>query len=124
MIPFLFPFSRGLLFPLVALDKIYFFFLILGRKRSGSPRDRLDYRGDRMGPPERSLSHGRDPSIGQRAGSSSRNRDPRIDDRMRRISPEQMPRERYRLDRKQTLFLKQWLFDFRLLSEREIVQKY
>ncbi|XP_064093299.1 zinc finger CCCH domain-containing protein 13-like isoform X1 [Macrobrachium nipponense] len=65
------------------------------RKRSGSPRERLDYRGDRIGHPERSLSHGRDPNMGSRAGSSSRNRDPRIDERMRRISPEQIARERY-----------------------------
>ncbi|XP_066952583.1 fl(2)d-associated complex component-like isoform X3 [Macrobrachium rosenbergii] len=68
------------------------------RKRSGSPRERLDYRGDRIGHPERSLSHGRDPNMGSRAGSSSRNRDPRIDERMRRISPEQIARERYRAD--------------------------
>ena len=29
MIPFLFPFSRGLLFPLVALDKIYVTFMCM-----------------------------------------------------------------------------------------------
>ena len=29
MIPFLFPFSRGLLFPLVALDKINDFFVLI-----------------------------------------------------------------------------------------------
>ncbi|XP_042211758.1 serine/arginine repetitive matrix protein 2-like isoform X2 [Homarus americanus] len=69
------------------------------RKRSGSPRDRLDYRSDRMGLPERALSHGRDASIVSHAGSSSRNRDPRVDERVRRISPEQMGRERFRYEK-------------------------
>lgn len=73
------------------------YFVIIGRKRSGSPRDRLDYRSDRIGMPERSLSHGRDASIvAHTGGSSSRSRDPRIDERVRRISPEQLGRERYR----------------------------
>ena len=35
MIPFLFPFSRGLLFPLVALDKIYVFFFFFAKILSG-----------------------------------------------------------------------------------------
>lgn len=48
-----------------------------------------------MAVPERSLSHGRDPSLGSHAGSS-RGRDPRVDDRMRRMSPEQLGRDRYR----------------------------
>ena len=69
----------------------------LGRKRSLTPRDRLDYRGDRTSTSERSLSHGRDGSL--TCMSSSRLRDPRTDDRMRRLtSPtDNMPRDRYRL---------------------------
>ncbi|XP_071519381.1 uncharacterized protein [Panulirus ornatus] len=69
------------------------------RKRSGSPRDRLDYRSDRIGMPERSLSHGRDAGVVTHTGSSSRSRDPRIDERARRISPEQLGRERYRYEK-------------------------
>lgn len=64
------------------------------RKRSHSPRERVEYRDNRMAVPERSLSHGRDPSLGSHAGSS-RSRDPRVDDRMRRMSPEQLGRDRY-----------------------------
>ncbi|XP_063610624.1 zinc finger CCCH domain-containing protein 13-like [Penaeus indicus] len=64
------------------------------RKRSHSPRERVEYRDNRMAVPERSLSHGRDPSLGSHAGSS-RGRDPRVDDRMRRMSPEQIGRDRY-----------------------------
>lgn len=51
---------------------------------------------------ERSLSHTRDPSAmtphGAPSSSSSRAaRDPRIDERVRRVSPEQLTRDRYRL---------------------------
>ena len=61
-----------------------------------TPRDRFDYRGDRVAVSERSLSHGRDTSL--TSTSSSRLRDPRTDDRMRRVgSPgEGIPRDRYR----------------------------
>ncbi|XP_069955479.1 fl(2)d-associated complex component-like isoform X8 [Cherax quadricarinatus] len=69
------------------------------RKRSGSPRDRLDYRSDRIGIPERSLSHGRDTNIVQHVGSSSRGRDPRVEERARRLSPEQIGRDRYRYEK-------------------------
>ncbi|KAK4327878.1 hypothetical protein Pmani_001685 [Petrolisthes manimaculis] len=74
------------------------------RKRSGSPRDRLDYRSDRMALAERSLSHTRDPSAmvphGAPSSSSSRAaRDPRIDERVRRVSPEQLTRDRYRYEK-------------------------
>nr|XP_045611616.1 zinc finger CCCH domain-containing protein 13-like isoform X1 [Procambarus clarkii]XP_045611617.1 zinc finger CCCH domain-containing protein 13-like isoform X1 [Procambarus clarkii]XP_045611618.1 zinc finger CCCH domain-containing protein 13-like isoform X1 [Procambarus clarkii]XP_045611619.1 zinc finger CCCH domain-containing protein 13-like isoform X1 [Procambarus clarkii] len=69
------------------------------RKRSGSPRDRLEYRSDRIGLPERSLSHGRDANMVSHAASSSRTRDPRVDERARRISPEQIGRDRYRYEK-------------------------
>ena len=67
-----------------------------GRKRSGSPRDRLEYRAERLGLAERSLSHGREASLAGHGSSSSRSRDPRVDERVRRVSPEQLTRDRYR----------------------------
>ena len=69
-----------------------------GRKRSGSPRDRLEYRAERLGLAERSLSHGREASLAGHGSSSSRSRDPRVDERVRRVSPEQLSRDRYRCD--------------------------
>ncbi|XP_050690945.1 serine/arginine repetitive matrix protein 2-like, partial [Eriocheir sinensis] len=65
------------------------------RKRSGSPRDRLEYRTDRLGLAERSLSHGREATLAVHSTSSSRTRDPRVDERVRRVSPEQLSRDRY-----------------------------
>lgn len=67
-----------------------------GRKRSGSPRDRLEYRTDRLGLAERSLSHSREATLAAHASSSSRSRDPRVEERVRRVSPEQLSRDRYR----------------------------
>lgn len=70
--------------------------IFAGHKRSTSPRDRHDYHGRTV---ERSLSHGRDSSLGP---SSSRPRDPRIDERLKR-SPELIGRDRYGSDNKKNL---------------------